>query len=78
VDELSGGELRWTDGMLYPGLFYMGDGHVDEWPPTLEALKALDFDVLLPGHGAPARSREIITHFQAYLTDPCRGIYLNQ
>ena len=58
-----------TGDMMLPGLSYMGDGHVDEWPATLEALKALDFDVLLPGHGPPLRSKDPITHFQAYLTD---------
>jgi glyoxylase-like metal-dependent hydrolase (beta-lactamase superfamily II) len=58
-----------TGDMMLPGLSYMGDGHVDEWPATLEALKSLDFDVLLPGHGPPVRSKEPITHFQAYLTD---------
>ena len=58
-----------TGDMMGPGLSYMGDGHVDEWPTALEALKALDFDVLLPGHGAPLRSKDPISHFQAYLTD---------
>ena len=58
-----------TGDMMGPGLSYMGDGHVDEWPVALEALKALDFDVLLPGHGAPVRSKDPIAHFQAYLTD---------
>ena len=58
-----------TGDMMLPGLSYMGDGHVDEWPATLEALKSLDFDVLLPGHGAPVRSKDPISHFQAYLTD---------
>jgi glyoxylase-like metal-dependent hydrolase (beta-lactamase superfamily II) len=66
---LPGERVVFTGDMMLPGLSYMGDGHVDEWPAALEALKALDFDVLLPGHGAPARSKEIITHFQAYLTD---------
>ena len=55
--------------MMLPGLAYMGDGHVDEWPATLEALKSLDFDVLLPGHGPPVRSKDGISNFQAYLTD---------
>ena len=58
-----------TGDMMLPGLSYMGDGHVDEWPATLEALKALDFDVLLPGHGPPVRSKDPIANFQAYLTD---------
>jgi len=58
-----------TGDMMLPGLAYMGDGHVDEWPAALEALKALDFDVMLPGHGPPVLSKDVITHFQAYLTD---------
>ncbi len=58
-----------TGDMMLPGLAYMGDGHVDEWPATLEALKSLDFEVLLPGHGPPVRSKDPISHFQAYLTD---------
>ena len=58
-----------TGDMMLPGLAYMGDGPVDEWPATLEALKALDFDVMLPGHGPPVLSKDVITHFQAYLTD---------
>jgi glyoxylase-like metal-dependent hydrolase (beta-lactamase superfamily II) len=61
--------LVFTGDMMLPGLSYMGDGHVDEWPATLEALKSLDFDVLLPGHGPPVRSKDVISNFQAYLTD---------
>lgn len=58
-----------TGDLIGPGLSYMGDGYVDEWPAALEALRALEFDVLLPGHGDPVRGKERITHFQAYLTD---------
>jgi glyoxylase-like metal-dependent hydrolase (beta-lactamase superfamily II) len=62
-------KVVFTGDMMLPGLAYMGDGHVDEWPDTLEALKGLDFDVLLPGHGAPFRGLDPINNFQAYLTD---------
>lgn len=58
-----------TGDMMLPGLAYMGDGHVDEWPAALEGLKALDFDIWLPGHGPVMRSREFIDNFQAYLRD---------
>ena len=58
-----------TGDLMGPGLSYMGDGHVDEWPTALEALKALDFDVLLPGHGVPLRDKDRISDFQAYLAD---------
>ena len=58
-----------TGDMMLPGLAYMGDGHVDEWPATLEAFKTLDFDIWLPGHGPVMRSREPIDNFQDYLAD---------
>lgn len=58
-----------TGDMMLPGLSYMGDAHVDEWPATLEGLKSLDFDTWLPGHGPVMRTRDPIDHFQAYLAD---------
>jgi cyclase len=51
------------------GLPYMGDGYVEEWPASLDALKAIQFDVIVPGHGTPFREREQIDHLQAYLRD---------
>ncbi|MDA7683721.1 MBL fold metallo-hydrolase [bacterium] len=62
-------EVVFTGDMMLPGLAYMGDGHVDEWPDTLEGLKSLDFNTWLPGHGPVMRSKELIEHFQAYLRD---------
>jgi cyclase len=62
-------KVAFTGDMMLPGLSYMGDGHVDEWPQTLEAFKTLDFDIWLPGHGGVMRTREPIDNFQAYLRD---------
>jgi len=50
-------------------LAYMGDGFIDEWPASLERLKGLEFDVIVPGHGAPFRERQQIADFQNYLRD---------
>ncbi len=36
---------------------------------TLEALKQLDFAVLLPGHGRPFSDKARVTHLQEYITD---------
>ena len=47
----------------------MGDGFVNEWPASLDGLKALDFDILVPGHGSPFRERKQIDDLQAYLRD---------
>ncbi len=58
-----------TGDLLTAGLSYMGDGYLDEWVDTLEALKSLDFEVVLPGHGQAFREREKIDWFQSYLRD---------
>ena len=52
-----------------PRLSYMGDAFVDEWPASLGRLKALDFDVIVPGHGEPFREREQIDLYQQYLRE---------
>lgn len=58
-----------TGDLLTGGLAYMGDGYLNEWADTLEALKELDFDVVLPGHGEAFDDEAKIDHFQAYLRD---------
>lgn len=62
-------KIVFTGDLMLPFLAYMGDGYVDEWPDTLEALKRLDFQTVLPGHGPPFQGHERITNFQAYLRD---------
>ncbi|MCY4265426.1 MAG: MBL fold metallo-hydrolase, partial [Gammaproteobacteria bacterium] len=61
--------VLFTGDLLLPFLSYMGDGHVDEWPNTLEGLKTLEFDYWLPGHGPVMKSQKVIDNFQAYLRD---------
>ena len=58
-----------TGDLMETGLAYMGDAYFDEWVATLDTLKKLDFDVVLPGHGVPFRDKGHITAFQSYLTD---------
>ena len=62
-------KIAFTGDMMLPGLPYMGDGHVDEWPDALEGLKSLDFDYWLPGHGPVMESKEPIGKLQAFLKD---------
>ena len=66
---LPGDRLIFTGDFLLGRTAYMGDAYVDDWPYALEALKTLDFSLILPGHGEPIRSRENIDRFQAYLRD---------
>src|SRR3954462_15009641 len=47
----------------------MGASYPEAWIVTLEKLKALDFDTVLPGHGVPFKGKERITAFQDYLRD---------
>jgi cyclase len=58
-----------TGDLMESVLSYMGDSYPEEWIATLEKLKALDFDTVLPGHGVPFKGKERITAFQEYLRD---------
>ena len=69
VVHLPGERVIVTGDLLVPGLPYMGDGFLDEWDDTLEHLKSLDFDWVLPGHGNPFQDRERITYLQEYMRD---------
>src|SRR5262245_12519900 len=58
-----------TGDMLIAGISNLSDGFVNEWPDTLEKLRALDFTDVIPGHGEPWKGKEKIDHWQAYLRD---------
>jgi cyclase len=55
--------------LLTAALSYLGDAYADEWVDTLEALKALPFEQVIPGHGDVFSDRQKIDRFQAYLRD---------
>jgi cyclase len=63
-----------TGDLMETGLAYMGDAYFDEWVTTLEALKKLDFTIVLPGHGTPFGEKAHITAYQSYLTDLTKQI----
>jgi cyclase len=58
-----------TGDLMESRVAYMGDAFFDEWVTTLDALKKLDFAMVLPGHGTPFSDKGLITAFQSYLTD---------
>lgn len=58
-----------TGDLFVEGTAYMGDAYVADWIQTLDRLKALDFDYVLPGHGTALKGKTKIDHFQAYLRD---------
>ena len=58
-----------TGDMITSALSYTGDAFVEEWPATLEAVMALDFDTVLPGHGNVFKGKDHIRNLQAYWRD---------
>ena len=48
---------------------YMGDSFPEDWIATLDKLKAIDFDTVMPGHGVVFKGKTKIDEFQKYLRD---------
>ena len=59
--------IVFTGDLLYPGAPYLGDGFADEFPATLEVVKALDVDVIAGGHGGLMRDKTGIELSQTYI-----------
>jgi cyclase len=55
--------------LLLESIPFMGDGFPTDWIETLEKLKALEFDTVVPGHGRPFSDQERISHLQSLLAD---------
>jgi glyoxylase-like metal-dependent hydrolase (beta-lactamase superfamily II) len=58
-----------TGDLLTQNPGYLGDAYVTEWIATLEKLKTVEFDTVLPGHGDAFTGKAKIDHWQAYLRD---------
>jgi glyoxylase-like metal-dependent hydrolase (beta-lactamase superfamily II) len=58
-----------TGDFLTSGLSNMSDSYPEEWATSLDALKKLEFETVLPGHGEAFTDRAKIDYFQAYLRD---------
>ncbi len=46
----------------------LGDSYIDEWIESLRMVEAMDFDVLVPGHGRVG-TKEAATQMREYLTE---------
>jgi len=62
-------KLVMTGDFLTAGLSNMSDSFPDEWVTSLDALKKLDFDTVLPGHGDAFTDKAKIGYFQDYMRD---------
>jgi cyclase len=58
-----------TGDLMESVISYMGDSYPQEWITTLDRLKALDFDTVMPGHGVVFTGKARIDAFQRYLRD---------
>jgi len=58
-----------TGDFFLPGVPYMGDAYLDEWPDALEKLREIEFEMILPGHGPAFTDRGRIDDLQALLRD---------
>jgi glyoxylase-like metal-dependent hydrolase (beta-lactamase superfamily II) len=58
-----------TGDLMESVVSYAGDSYPEEWIATLDKLKELDFDTVMPGHGAVFHGKSKITAFQSYLRD---------
>jgi cyclase len=58
-----------TGDLMHGLLPYMGDGFPDEWPATLRALEALDFDRVIPGHGSIQEGKSVLAQFRGYIEE---------
>ena len=54
---------------MLAGPSWLGNGYVDEWDETLENLKQLKFDVIVPGHGDAFTDRDRIDLVQGFYRD---------
>lgn len=60
-------KVVFTGDLLYASAPYLGDGYTNEFPQTLERLKALDVEIYVPGHGPLVKDKAQITYNQEYL-----------
>ena len=58
-----------TGDLMESVVSYAGDSYPDEWIATLDKLRALDFDTVMPGHGVVFQGKGKIEAFQRYLRD---------
>jgi glyoxylase-like metal-dependent hydrolase (beta-lactamase superfamily II) len=58
-----------TGDLMESVVSYMGDSFPEDWIATLDRLKTIDFDTVMPGHGVVFKGKTKIEAFQKYLRD---------
>ena len=58
-----------TGDLMESIVSYAGDSFPEDWIRTLDKLRAIDFDTVMPGHGVVFKGKGKIEAFQRYLRD---------
>ncbi|HYM25466.1 MAG TPA: MBL fold metallo-hydrolase [Vicinamibacterales bacterium] len=58
-----------TGDLMESVVSYAGDSFPEDWIRTLDRLKEIDFDTVMPGHGVVFKGKGKIDAFQRYLRD---------
>ncbi len=61
--------LVFTGDLVLAGGAYIGDAYVNEWLDTLDRFRDLDFDLILPGHGATFSDMAQVDALETFLSD---------
>jgi glyoxylase-like metal-dependent hydrolase (beta-lactamase superfamily II) len=58
-----------TGDLMESVVSYAGDSFPEDWVATLQKLRSLDFDTVMPGHGVVFQGKGKIEAFERYLRD---------
>lgn len=64
------------DIVEYHSACYCGDGHFEEWPETLDNIRAFDLEAIAPGRGAALQGRDAVEEALDCTEDFIRSTYL--
>ncbi len=63
------------DIVEYHSACYCGDGHFNDWPGTLEAIRHFDLDAIAPGRGAALQGKQMVNKALDATADFVRSTY---
>jgi cyclase len=58
-----------TGDMILGTTPFIADGYPKEWPVTIDSVSSLDFDYVMPGHGAVQQGRQRMTDLRNYIEE---------
>ncbi|MFZ1814578.1 MAG: MBL fold metallo-hydrolase [Rhizobiaceae bacterium] len=64
------------DIVEYHSACYCGDGHFNDWPATLEAIRSFDVDAIAPGRGDALTGKKMVNKALDNTADFVRSTYL--